>query len=242
MRTLAWMARLAMAAVLVSGCSMYATWVTVQTYLDKVLAQYGISGPAQKAQFSEFLAQMAGNLNIMNQPASKKAGESKPGNGADKADAASTVLGTVRQRLDQQGAGAAAKDSSQPTGGSHDLEPAADALPVWSQNGQQQKTEVQMQSQAQSGGEKKSDSADQRKKVVVSTEQLQQTKDNLTNDDKLIIFSLLVSKLPQSELQKISELMEDGITSEELKQMEDIVEMYLTPSDYKQLLTILGKY
>lgn len=218
MKALAWMARLALAAVIISGCTLYATWVTVHSYLDKVLAQYGVKGPDQKAKFSEFLAHMAENANILHYTGLNQEGATKPANGGNST-------------------GAISEKSVSPVGSEQKKESGGEALPVWSRSGQQQLGQSQSDSEKKAG-----DAADQRKKVVFTTEQLQKTKDKISNEDKMKIFSLLVSRLPQDELQRISRLVEDGITSEELAQMEDIVEMQLTPSEYKQLLTILEKY
>lgn len=238
MKVLAWLTRLAFAALLVSGCSMYATWVTVQMVLDKVLVQYGIRGPEQKAKFSEFLAQMAGNANIINQLAGNNARQSKLASGADGGDRWSEIAGADKLGSSGSGGDSAAKEWNRAASvGEAAKDAGGDALPVWSQSGQQQAA------QGQTSGEKKADdAAEQKKKVVVTTEQFQKTKDKLSNDDKMKIFSLLVTKLPQGELQNISRLVEDGITAEELAQVEGIVEEHLTSSEYKQLLTILEKY
>lgn len=238
MKVLAWLARLTMAAVLISACSMYTTWMTVQSYLDHVLAQYGVKKPAQKAQFSEFLAQMTTNLNIMKQSVADKVGESSAGKEADKPE--NGGYGTGKQGEDRSTTGTAGGSKAEREGGGEASPvPGGDALPVWNQSGQLNRTEAKSQVSASNGNENETD---RREQLLLTTEQLQRTKDKLSDDDKMKIFTLLVSKLPQKELQDISLLVEDGITGEELKQMEGIVEKHLTPPEYKQLLTILEKY
>ncbi len=95
---------------------------------------------------------------------------------------------------------------------------------------------------AQAGSNARTDSArSQEQALVMSEEQFQTKKEQLSSEDKTIIFSAL-SRLPQEEMQTISTLVEDGITSEELAKVEKIVEQHLKPEEYKQLLVILQKY
>jgi hypothetical protein len=99
-----------------------------------------------------------------------------------------------------------------------------DAVAVWSQNLYQRQ-----------GGQ-------QQKDMIMTAEEFSQKKERLTNDDKMKIFSILVSKLPQQDMQKISLIMENGITREELKQVDQIISQHLNRKEYDQLLAILNKY
>lgn len=61
------------------------------------------------------------------------------------------------------------------------------------------------------------------RKVVVSGEEFAKKKDELTQEQKNKIFSV-ISKLPQEDIQYISKLMENGITASELKELEQILQ------------------
>jgi hypothetical protein len=80
------------------------------------------------------------------------------------------------------------------------------------------------------------------KAVVMSTEDFRKKKELLSNEDKMNIFSLLVSRLPQEQMQKISTFVEDGITADEMREVQMIVEQHLQPKEYRQLMEILNKY
>jgi hypothetical protein len=229
---LSWIVKMSVAAVLVTMVSLYATWTAVQLVLDKVLAHYQIGQGMQKIEFSDFLAEFGKGLNIMKQPASQTKTQSV-GKGGSTTPAATGSDGEQRADLgtgsgSQDGAKAPVDNSGTNGNGTEGM---ADALPVWSQ-----------QAQGSSGSSQERATGQQEKKTIVSTEALQSTKDKITSEDKMKLFSLLVSKLPSDELQDISQLMEDGITQSELAEMEKIIRNHLTKEEFDQLLAILEKY
>jgi hypothetical protein len=87
-----------------------------------------------------------------------------------------------------------------------------------------------------------SSSSRQKDTVVMSAEEFNEKRKKLTNQDKTAIFSIVVAKLPQQELQKMSLLLEDGITEEELGDLENVMNAYLHQDEVAQLLAILNKY
>ncbi|WP_240415768.1 hypothetical protein [Paenibacillus periandrae] len=76
-------------------------------------------------------------------------------------------------------------------------------------------------------------------KVVVSGEEFTKKKEQLSNEDKNQIFKLLLTRVPQAEIQHISSMMEDGITANELSEIERILKNYLKPEEYSQLLGMI---
>lgn len=85
-------------------------------------------------------------------------------------------------------------------------------------------------------------SSDLKGTLVMSAQEFNEKRKKLTNQDKTAIFSIVMTKLPQEELQKMSLLLEDGITEEELGDLEDVMNAYLEQEEVTQLLTILNKY
>ncbi|GIP35996.1 hypothetical protein [Paenibacillus sp. J2TS4] len=98
-----------------------------------------------------------------------------------------------------------------------------EALPVFGQSGSGQET--------QAG----------KRNVIISPDDLSIKKDQLNEEDKKKIFSYMAS-LPPEDLQKISVMMEGGITEEEMTEIQKIVEKTLKPEEYNQLMDILQKY
>jgi hypothetical protein len=269
---LSWMAKMTLAAIFFTVVSLYATWTVVQTYLDRLLAHYQIGGDMKTVGFSDFMANVGKDMNILNQSVSK--GADKPVSGSGLASGSSvgktgtpdnsTSKGTAAGggtgaggstgtngsgTAGGAGAGHGGSTAGDGTGGAgsgltgreekegnnsgttQGSGGMADALPVFGHSN------AGSQSQSQQSG-----SGAEEKKTVVSSEHVSSTKDNMTNDDKMKLFSLLVSKLPPAEVQNISKLMEDGITQQELVEMNAIVQKYMSEDEYKQMVAILEKY
>lgn len=204
MKFILWLGKLTIATCFITTITLYATWMAVQTYVDKLLAHYQLADSMNKIQFSDFLAGLGGSVNILEQPASRKEAVPRPDTGIK---APTSISG------EEQPADSRPNPYEEPKGD--------DAVAVWSQN--------------RSGSE-------QQKKVIVTTEEFQKTKDTISNEDKMKLFSMLVSRLPQEELQTLSTLVEDGITEKELEEINGIVEKHLKPEEYKELIAILEKY
>ncbi|MCI3924762.1 hypothetical protein MO973_31590 [Paenibacillus sp. TRM 82003] len=77
--------------------------------------------------------------------------------------------------------------------------------------------------------------------LYISMDDLNERKESLTAEDRMEIFTLLISKLPASEVQSISALLEDGFTAEEMEETSAILQQYLTQEEYEKLLQILMK-
>lgn len=259
MKIVGWLIKMTVTAAFLAVVTLYATWTAVGTYLDKVLAHYQLGGGMQDIGFSDFLEKMGAGLNIMNQTVSVK--DDKPVYGGSGLSPAGTVEGSsaasgrdAASGAASGAAGAAAGNSQaagqSPNGGAsgngsrmpgrEDKEGStgsvsgaggmADALPVWSQSGSTQGTQTGGIGEQASG------------KVLFSSDFLSSAKDNMSNEDKVKLFALLVSKLPAQEVQNISQLMEDGLTQEELEQIDGIIRKHLTDEEYRQVLVILEKY
>ncbi|NOV02736.1 hypothetical protein [Paenibacillus planticolens] len=87
-----------------------------------------------------------------------------------------------------------------------------------------------------------SDANEHKKEIVLSTEDFAKKKEALSSEDKMKIFSLVIAKLPQNEVQHLSGLLEDGITADELDQINEMLKKYLSETELKQLMDILNKY
>jgi hypothetical protein len=214
--------RIGLSSVFISLLTVATTWYTVNLYVDNLLKQYNIVTPAQKQQLSQVIAALG-----------KQAG---------------LWTGLFSATGDSSGAAPAATDdrtggsglSSVPDGKSAERKPEADdpaaavsdqdAVPVWSQQSSAQQKQGDSQNKLKD------------KQLVMSAQDFYNKKENLSDDDKMKIFTILAERLPQEKLQEISKFVEDGITSDELKQIESIVKTYVKPKEYEELEQILDKY
>jgi hypothetical protein len=89
-----------------------------------------------------------------------------------------------------------------------------DALPAWNQNRIVNK-----------------DSIKTRGNMLMSSEEFYKKKEQLSGADKMMIFNLVISKLPETEIQKISNELEVGITIENWTDIQNTVKKYLKPEE-----------
>jgi hypothetical protein len=212
MKLFGWLSKLLISTVLISTLSVLTTWYVVNLYVEEVIRQYQLPGLSKKVQLSDIAARLSDELNI------KKSKD-------DHAPSSATLKG-LDAIQDSSTSPASPAPSQMPKG--NPVNPAeatpdaakADSITVW---GQVNKTGTQ-------------------KDIVMSKEEFAKKKDLLTSEDKMNIFSLVVSKLSQEEIQRLSTLLEKGITAEELKEVDLILQNKLKKEEYQQLLKILGKY
>jgi hypothetical protein len=77
--------------------------------------------------------------------------------------------------------------------------------------------------------------------VVVTPDDLLAKKDGIEAKDKEAVFAILMSKLPQNEMQKMSEYLEDGLTESEVLAIEQMLSKYLDKTEYAKVMEILKK-
>jgi len=78
--------------------------------------------------------------------------------------------------------------------------------------------------------------------LVMSEEEFNEKRKRLSDDDKMEIFSIMMARLPQEELQRMSLLLEEGITAAEAAEIEEVIYAYLQQDEVARLLAILSKY
>jgi hypothetical protein len=213
MKLITWLSKIVIGTVIITSISMFTTWYVVNMYVEDIFRQYQIPALGKKIQFSEFAARLAGELNIvMRRDGGKQAAPVETPTPAKPVPSPSPSGSLPNPSSNDQLRSDIGADPSQ---GVKD-----DAVAVM---GRAQNDE-------------------QKKELVMSTEDFAKKKEALSSDDKMKIFSLVVAKLPQNEVQHLSVLLEDGITTDELKQVNDTLKKYLSEKELKQLTDILSKY
>lgn len=217
MKVLTWLGKIVISSVLITSITMFTTWYVVNMYVEDIFRQYQIPALGKKIQFSDFTARLADELNIvMRRDGGKQAAPVETPSAASPSPSPSP-------------------SGSVPSAGSSDpLHSDAGAYGGAASQG------VKDDAVAVMG--RVSDANEQKKELVMSTEDFAKKKEALSSDDKMKIFSLVVAKLPQNEVQHLSALLEDGITTDELKQVNDTLKKYLNETELNQLTAILNKY
>ncbi|MBP1963828.1 hypothetical protein [Paenibacillus aceris] len=218
MKVLTWLGKIVISTVLITSITMFTTWYVVNMYVEDIFRQYQIPALGKKIQFGEFASRLAGELNIVMRRDGGKQAAPEETPSAAKPIPSPSPSGNV--------------PSSNPSDSLHS-DAGADGAAV--SQGVKDDDAVAVMGRV-------SDANEQKKELVMSTEDFAKKKEALSSDDKMKIFSLVVAKLPQNEVQHLSVLLEDGITTDELKQVNDTLKKYLNETELKQLTDILNKY
>lgn len=91
-----------------------------------------------------------------------------------------------------------------------------------------------------SGSSGSQEALGQDQQVVVTPDEMVAKKDELSDKDKEEVFAILMSKLPQAEMQKMTEAMEEGLTESEMIEIEQILSKYLDKTEYSKMMKILN--
>ncbi|WP_135554585.1 hypothetical protein [Paenibacillus cymbidii] len=218
LRWLNWISKLLVAGILIAGLTLYITWVTVSMYVEKIIAQLPIEG-VQQVDLPELVGRLTQGYNLMKSLGSGNGAGN--GNGAKGTSASANANAAGSPSPTPAGSEAGSGNSG---GTAAQKQPGDDALAVMGRSGSQ------------------GSGMTEQRELVMSADQFLRAKDNLTEEDSMTIFSLLIARLSQDELQQLSAMVEDGITEDELGQVERIVENRLQPGEYQKLLDILQKY
>ncbi|OBZ10301.1 hypothetical protein [Bacillus sp. FJAT-26390] len=78
--------------------------------------------------------------------------------------------------------------------------------------------------------------------TAMTTDDLTEVKEQMSDTDKEALFGLLMTKLPQESWQTISQYIENGLTEQELTAIQQIMAQHLDKTEYGQMMDILKKY
>jgi hypothetical protein len=78
--------------------------------------------------------------------------------------------------------------------------------------------------------------------TAMTTDDLTEVKEQMSDTDKEELFGLLMTKLPQESWQTISQYVENGLTEQELTAIQQIMAQHLDKTEYGQMMDILKKY
>lgn len=102
---------------------------------------------------------------------------------------------------------------------------AAEAVEVWNQQAESQLEQEQQMEQ-----------------LLISMEDFNRLKDQLSDEDKMKVFSLAISNIPPQQIHAFSHILENGITEQELQDLDEMLRQYLDTDDYLMLMSIISKY
>ena len=214
MRLLLWIGKRLAAAVLISTIAVMTAWYSVNAYMESLLRYFNLDPAQINVTMTDMLAQASKDWKAANSRQAQSPREAGFLGGEES--------GNRTADADQDVGGGRNLEED---GAASDTEAASpdDAVAVWGRISEAQ----------EAGG--------QGDELVLTLEQFDQVKNEISNEDKLRIFAI-VSKLPQESIQELSVYMENGVTQEELVLIREMLENFLTKEQFDELMQIMQKY
>lgn len=241
MKWIGWLLRLCATILAVSLLTVLTTGYVVNSYIQSLLGSYNIPVPESSPSIGDMMKGMLGfgGKGVKDSPVSgkdvspiqpdpNKTADNTPGSeNTGKHDSQGSV-GEGVDGTDSANTGGATQDGS--SGKKNDTEEPApeDAVPAMGG----------LSSQDAAAGQ---GAQGQDQQVIVTPDDLAAKKDGLPDKDKEKVFSILMSKLPQTEMQTLTEALEGGLTEAEMINIEQILSKYLDKSEYAKVMEILKK-
>lgn len=212
MKWIGWLLKLGATVVAVSVLTMATTGYVVNSYVQSLLGSYNLPITGQAPSLGSMMKGMLG----------LGGGQSPPDN-----------------QSDQQGNAAG--------GGNNEVNPGGTAVtddPHQGENTEPQTDETNgtapdgalpVMGELEAGG----DALAQDNQVIVTPDDLVAKKDDLPDQEKEEIFAILMSKLPQEDMQQLTNALEGGLTETEMINIEQILSKHLDKAEYAKVIEML---
>ncbi|MBU5441911.1 hypothetical protein [Paenibacillus sp. MSJ-34] len=251
MRVLGKLTKLIGIVVLASAISIMTAGYIVDSYIQSLLQKFNLQAAAQPLALSNLLGGLWGSktpaakedaVAVNGQPAGTEG--AKSGGAADETGTiGSGKTAATGDQAGSNGSGAAGEGGSGQSAGGTSAGSGLATGGLGAGNGLNGTISGQEQAGGQeASGQTGSAGAGSGNETVISREELANARGQLSSQDKEQLFSLLITKIPQEDLQKISLYVEDGLTESELKEIEQMIAMHVRDDEYDKLMNILKKY
>ncbi|MWV46202.1 hypothetical protein GRF59_21580 [Paenibacillus sp. HJL G12] len=240
MKITRWLIKVVLTVALISGLTVMTTGVIVNSYVQSLLSSFNITLEGQSLSLGSM---MKGMLGFKSGGSADKTSETKDNaQTPEKKDTADLSGSNDKSSLTGGSVGTSDSDISssgenKPADGSTDGSRGTDANSA--ESGEAPDNAVPVMGQGLIGQSAAESQSAQDQQVLISPDDVAKKKQELTTSEKEQIFSILMTKLPQAEMQKISSAMEDGLTEDELKTIEDSISKYLSTEEYNVLKGML---
>lgn len=226
MKWLSWLGRLSVTIVMVCLLTIVTTGYVVNYYVENILSRFHISMTDGGPSVTDIMKGLVGFQNSSQGTTPKVEADSD-------LSAQLPPQNSESQSIDPQ---VESQNNESQNNQSQDAESQNNASP----NKETDNSEVVPPATGGSSAGT-NQSSGQKGAVVVTPDDLIAKKDSLDNKDKEDVFAILMSKLPQEEMQKITEYMENGLTETEVLATQQVLSKYLDKTEYAKVMEILKK-
>ncbi|MFD1176549.1 hypothetical protein ACFQ3W_09580 [Paenibacillus puldeungensis] len=243
MKWIGWLLRLCATILAVSLLTVLTTGYVVNSYIQSLLGSYNIPVPESSPSIGDMMKGMLGfggkgvkdspvpgkDVNSAQHDANaNKTADSTPGSENVGKHDSQGIVGGGSGGTDSANTGGATQEGGSGKKNGTDEPVPEDAVPAMGG----------LSSQDAASGQ---EAQGQDQQVIVTPDDLAAKKDGLPDKDKEEVFSILMSKLPQAEMQTLTEALEGGLTEAEMINIEQILSKYLDKSEYAKVMGILKK-
>lgn len=214
-----WLVRNLITAVFVSCLTVIVTMNMIEIYMNRLLDRAAVL-EEKRVELDELLAHLSGVS-----AAKHRQGDLTPWERITQDDGETAAEpNDVSEEDGREGADANPGDEVSSTGdpGEFEKQDPADAIPVFGY----------LDLAEDAAGDE----------LVMSAKEFVMKQEEMSEEDKLTVFSMLFSKVPQHEFQNMSYYLEDGLTAGEIKEIYRIFDRYLSEEEMRELANILQKY
>ncbi|MBW7475656.1 hypothetical protein K0T92_12960 [Paenibacillus oenotherae] len=257
-RMAGWLAKTVAAGLIISFLSIWTTGYIVNSYVETLLKQFNIPLEQKPFALSSVWGGLWGADPVLKSDADSQADRGRTGTGAGKEDtplAVDAYSNRSSGALTDIGGGAGPKGNSAAAPGASGGNAEASAGVGGGDTGSAGMDEGDAGSPAgtneenagalagTNGGENGAEAGEAlREGVAITTEELNETKSGMSEEDKELMFNVMMKKLPQEAWQYISGLMEGGLTTDELTEVQQLIAQHLDRDEYDQMMKIMKKY
>ncbi|MCU6711023.1 hypothetical protein M6D81_20205 [Paenibacillus sp. J5C_2022] len=236
-RGVAWLGKIVAAGLLISFLSIWTTGYIVTSYVETVLKQYNIPVDVPPMAMSGVWGRMWGSEPLLTAQAVETE-ESEE----ERADDAASASDEQRDELADAPLTDIGLGSGSHAEGGRDADSSAvlEEEPPAAEEGLEDAVQESSTEGSESDGVGSLDL--EGTETALTTEELENVKNAISEEDKFRLFEILSTKLPQETWQIISNYVEEGLSEEELLSIQQLMAQHLDKEEYDEMMEILKKY
>lgn len=228
MKPLMWFVKMVLTVMLVSSLTLLTTGLIVQSYAKSLLASFNIEWEGQPTGLMGMFHGALGD---------KQSSEGeKSGNTSTDEPAGTEEEKAPENSISVMGNGTSSGEAGNPeSSGSGKTDEADTGKTSGTVNGD----ETGAGSGPEGGNAQTAAIRQEVMQLLFRQMILRELKTSQLTEEKERIFTPLMNKSPQKEMQEISGAMEGGLTEQELRDIEQVISKYLTSEEYDDLMEVL---
>lgn|GEM_PF-1021302 len=226
-----WIARIVATVVLAALLSVWTTGYVVSSYVQALLKQYEIPMEVEPVALSDVWGMLWGTDSKENTSA---VADTNTGS-SNQQEQLPQSIDDARELDEESTNGALGNENENSVNGENinaeDSENIEDSTDQQQADDQWEQDAEEALAPIENGSE-----------PTITPEDIDASKDMLSEEDKERMFYLLMSNLPTDSMQLFSTYIEDGLTDQELLEVQQVMAQHLSKEEYEELTEILEKY